>query len=203
MKRVVINKSLVASEVQRYVGPIDLSEETLNKLLQLSTIEKIKKHEVFIKPGETNNRLGLVLKGMVQIYHYINEKKLVTDFFASEGCGFFDGNSFVTGEPTQCYFEALEPTVVAFFDKEKLLAEGEKDPLIDYIYYKVLQYAIKSTNQRLNSILHDTAEEKYDSLELRNPGLTSRISSINIASFIGVTQETLCRIKSKQDTVLF
>lgn len=201
MKRVVINKSLVANEVQRYVGPIDLNEETLNKMLQLSTIEKIKKHEVFLKPGEVNNYLGVVLKGMVQVYHYINDKKLVSDFFASEGCGFFDANSFVTGEPSQCYFEALEPTVVAFFDREKLLAEAEKDPLIDYIYYRVLQFAIKAANQRLNSILHDTAEEKYENLEKRNPGITARISSINIASHIGVTQETLCRIKAKQESI--
>lgn len=201
MKRVVINKSLVANEVQRYVGPIDLSEETLNKLLQLCTIEKIKKHEVFMKPGEVSSYLGVVLKGMVQIYHYIDGKKLVSDFFASEGCGFFDANSFISGEPTQCYFEALEPTVVAMFDRKRFLEEAEKDPLIDYIYYKVLQYSIKSTNQRLNSILHDTAEEKYDNLEKRNPGLTARISSINIASHIGVTQETLCRIKSKQEGI--
>lgn len=201
MKRVVINKNLVANEVQRYVGPIDLNEETLNKMLQLSTIEKIKKHEVFLKPGEVNNYLGVVLKGMVQVYHYIDGKKLVSDFFASEGCGFFDANSFVTGEPSQCYFEALEPTVVAFFDREKLLAEAEKDPLIDYIYYRVLQFAIKAANQRLNSILHDTAEEKYENLEKRNPGITARISSINIASHIGVTQETLCRIKAKQESI--
>lgn len=201
MKRVVINKNLVASEVQRYVGPIDLNEETISKLSQLSTIEKIKKHEVFLKPGEVNNYLGVVLKGMVQIYHYIDKKKMVSDFFASEGCGFFDANSFLTGKPSQCYFEALEPTVVALFDREKFLAEAEKDPLIDYIYYKVLQYTIKSTNERLNSILHDTAEEKYDNLEKRIPGLTSRISSINIASYIGVTQETLCRIKSKQESI--
>lgn len=201
MKRVVINKSLVANEVQRYVGPIDLSEETLNKLLQLSTIEKIKKHEVFLKPGDHSNYIGVVLKGMVQIYHYTDKKKMISDFFASEGCGFFDANSFVTGEPTQCFFEALEPTVVAMFDKEKFLAEAEKDPFIDYIYYKVLQYAIKSTNERLNSILHDTAEEKYENLEKRIPGLTARISSINIASYIGVTQETLCRIKSKQESI--
>lgn len=201
MKRVVINKSLVASEMQRYVGPIDLNEEMLNKLMQVSSIEKIKKHEVFLKPGDKSDYIGVVLKGMVQIYHYINGNKLVSDFFASEGCGFFDSNSFVTGEPSQCYFEALEPTVVAKFDRKELLEAAKTDPMLDYLYYKVLQYAIKSTNEHLNSILHDTAEEKYTNLEKRIPGLTARISSINIASYIGVTQETLCRIKSKQDTI--
>ncbi|MCR5497965.1 MAG: Crp/Fnr family transcriptional regulator [Paludibacteraceae bacterium] len=198
MKRIIINKNLVTSEIQRYVGPIDLSEESFSKLLKISTIEKIKKHDLFLKPGDFNDYMGVVLKGMVQIYHY-NKDKLVSDFFAGEGCGFFDTHSFLLGIPSEAYFEALEPTVIAKFDRKKFLEEGEKDPEIDLIYRRVLQYAITMSNERLNSILHDSAEEKYVNLESRIPGLTSRVSSINIASYIGVTQETLCRIKSKQE----
>jgi hypothetical protein len=51
-------------------------------------------------------------------------------------------------------------------------------------------------------VLNDTAEEKYENLEKRMPGLTARISAINVASYIGVTQETLCRIKSKEEEFL-
>lgn len=200
MKRIIINKNLVASEIQRYVGPIDLSEETWAKLLKISTIEKVKKHDLFLKPGDVNNYMGLVLKGMVQIYHY-DKNKLVSDFFAREGCGFFDTQSFIMGTPSEAYFEALEPTVIAKFDRERFIKEGESDPQIDLIYRRVLEYGIIMTNDRLNSILHDAAEDKYTNLENRNPGLTSRISSINIASYIGVTQETVCRIKSKQESL--
>lgn len=200
MKRIIINKNLVTSEIQRYVGPIDLSEESFSKLLKISTIEKIKKHDLFLKPGDFNDYMGVVLKGMVQIYHY-DKNKLVSDFFAGEGCGFFDTHSFLLGKPSEAYFEALEPTVIAKFNRKKFLEEGEKDPEIDLIYRRVLQYAITMSNERLNSILHDSAEEKYVNLESRIPGLTSRVSSINIASYIGVTQETLCRIKSKQEGI--
>ena len=200
MKRIIINKNLVTSEIQRYVGPIDLSEESFSKLLKISTIEKIKKHDLFLKPGDFNDYMGVVLKGMVQIYHY-DKNKLVSDFFAGEGCGFFDTHSFLLGKPSEAYFEALEPTLIAKFNRKKFLEEGEKDPEIDLIYRRVLQYAITMSNERLNSILHDSAEEKYVNLESRIPGLTSRVSSINIASYIGVTQETLCRIKSKQEGI--
>ena len=198
MKRIIINKNLVTSEIQRYVGPIDLSEESFTKLLKISTIEKIKKHDLFLKPGDFNDYMGVVLKGMVQIYHY-QKNKLVSDFFAGEGCGFFDIHSFLMGTPSEVFFEALEPTVIAKFNRKKFLEEGEKDPEIDLIYRRILQYAITMSNERLNSILHDSAGEKYVNLESRIPGLTSRVSSINIASYIGVTQETLCRIKSKQE----
>ena len=141
--------------------------------------------------------MNLVLKGMIQIYHYV-DNKLVSDFFAGEGCGFFDVDSFLTGAPSEVTIETLEPSVIAKFDKEQFMKLCDEDTRIDLIYRKILQYGITMTNERLDSLLHDSAEEKYISLENRMPGLTSRISSINISSYIGATQETLCRIKSKQ-----
>ena len=67
---------------------------------------------------------------------------------------------------------------------------------------KMLEYGIILCHNRLDSVLNDTAEEKYENLEKRMPGLTARISAINVASYIGVTQETLCRIKSKEEEFL-
>lgn len=197
MKRIVINKPLVLSEAQRVYGSIDINEEVLGQIMQYATIEKAKKHEIILNAGEVSDFFGFVLKGMIQTYYYKNNK-LITDYFASEGYGFFEVNSFITGEPSQSFIEALEPTVYAKIPKEKFVELADSDLKIDSIHRKIMRHAVKTSSERLNSILHETAEQKYANLEHRIPGLTSRVSAINIASYIGVTQETLCRIKSKQ-----
>lgn len=197
MKRIVINKPLVLSEAQRVYGSIDINEEVLGQIMQYATIEKAKKHEIILNAGEVSDFVGFVLKGMVQTYYYKNNK-LITDYFASEGYGFFEVNSFITGEPCQSFIEALEPTVYAKIPKEKFVELADSDLKIDSLHRKIMRHAVKTSSDRLNSILHETAEQKYANLEHRIPGLTSRVSAINIASYIGVTQETLCRIKSKQ-----
>lgn len=197
MKRIVINKPLVLSEAQRVYGSIDINEEVLGQIMQYATIEKAKKHEIILNAGEVSDFFGFVLKGMVQTYYYKNNK-LITDYFASEGYGFFEVNSFITGEPSQSFIEALEPTVYAKIPKEKFVELADSDLKIDSLHRKIMKHAVKTSSDRLNSILHETAEQKYANLEHRIPGLTSRVSAINIASYIGVTQETLCRIKSKQ-----
>lgn len=197
MKRIVINKPLVLSEAQRVYGSIDINEEVLGQIMQYATIEKAKKHEIILNAGEVSDFFGFVLKGMVQTYYYKNNK-LITDYFASEGYGFFEVNSFITGEPSQSFIEALEPTVYAKIPKEKFVELADSDLKIDSLHRKIMRHAVKTSSDRLNSILHETAEQKYANLEHRIPGLTSRVSAINIASYIGVTQETLCRIKSKQ-----
>lgn len=197
MKRIVINKPLVLSEAQRVYGSIDINEEVLGQIMQYATIEKAKKHEIILNEGEVSDFFGFVLKGMIQTYYYKNDK-LITDYFASEGYGFFEVNSFITGEPSQSFIEALEPTVYAKIPKEKFVELADSDLKIDSLHRKIMRHAVKTSSDRLNSILHETAEQKYANLEHRIPGLTSRVSAINIASYIGVTQETLCRIKSKQ-----
>lgn len=197
MKRIVINKPLVLSEAQRVYGSIDINEDVLGQIKQYATIEKAKKHEIILNAGEVSDFFGFVLKGMVQTYYYKNNK-LITDYFASEGYGFFEVNSFITGEPCQSFIEALEPTVYAKIPKEKFVELADSDLKIDSLHRKIMRHAVKTSSDRLNSILHETAEQKYANLEHRIPGLTSRVSAINIASYIGVTQETLCRIKSKQ-----
>ncbi len=197
MKRIVINKPLVLSEAQRVYGSIDINEEVIGQIMQYATIEKAKKHEIILDAGEVSDFFGFVLKGMVQTYYYKNNK-LTTDYFASEGYGFFEVNSFITGEPSQSFIEALEPTVYAKIPKSKFVELADSDLKIDSLHRKIMRHAVKTSSERLNSILHETAEQKYANLEHRIPGLTSRVSAINIASYIGVTQETLCRIKSKQ-----
>lgn len=197
MKRIVINKPLIISETQRVYGDMNINEEFLNQVMQYATIEKYKKHEIILKEGDVSDFLGYVLKGIVQTYRY-HDEKLVTDYFASEGYGFFEVNSFITGEPSKSTIEALEPTVIAKIPKQTLIDLSDKDLKVDLIHRKIMRHAVKTSGERLNSILHETAEQKYANLEHRIPGLTSRVSAINIASYIGVTQETLCRIKSKQ-----
>ncbi len=201
MKRIIINKKLVLDEVQRLIGPVDVTEDTLNDLLKIATIQKVKKHEMILSPGENGEFFGIVLKGMVQLYHY-QDNKLVSDYFATEGGGFFETYSFLNGVPSDSYIEALEPSIIAKFERKIFVDHDEENPIYDMFYRRILQFAIKGSNERLNSILHESAEEKYVNLENRIPGLTSRVSAINIASFIGVTQETLCRIKSKQGDLI-
>ncbi|MBR4970429.1 MAG: hypothetical protein IKY58_01505, partial [Paludibacteraceae bacterium] len=94
-------------------------------------------------------------------------------------------------------------TVYAKIDKKKLenLCEQYKD--LDNLYNRILEHSLISYQDRLNLVLHLDAEEKYSHLEESRIGLTSRISSINVASFIGVTQETLCRIKAKMSDIIY
>ena len=202
MKKVVVNKRLISAEIEHILGKFELSIDTKRKLNAIAVQEKIRKHDFILKPGEVCDFFGVVQKGIVQIYHY-KDKKMVSDFFGTEGYGFFDIESFITGAPSQAYIEALEATVYVKIDRKKFIALCDENEEINALYQKILEFALILGHDRLDSVLNDTAEDKYENLERRIPGLASRISAINVASYIGVTQETLCRIKSRQEDFFF
>lgn len=202
MKKVVVNKRLISAEIEHILGKFELSIDAKRKLNAIAVQEKVKKHDFILKQGEVCDFFGVVQKGIIQVYHY-KDKKMVSDFFGTEGYGFFDIESFITGTPSKAYIEALEPTVYVKIDRKKFIELCDENEEINALYQKILEFALILSHDRLDSVLNDTAEDKYENLEKRIPGLASRISAINVASYIGVTQETLCRIKSKQEDFFF
>jgi CRP-like cAMP-binding protein len=201
MKKVVLNKNLIAAEIERALGKIELSLDAKRKLNSICTQEKVKKHDFILSEGEVCDFFGVVQKGVVQVFHYRNEK-LISDFFGMEGSGFFDVESFFNGTPSKSYIKALEATVFIKINRQEFLRLCDENEELNMVYQKMLEYGIILCHNRLDSVLNDTAEEKYENLEKRMPGLTARISAINVAYYIGVTQETLCRIKSKEEEFL-
>ncbi len=201
MKKVVLNKRLIMAEIDRVLGGMELSLDAKRKINAICTQEKVKKHETILEEGQVCDFLGIVQKGVVQVYHSKDEK-VVSDFFGTEGYGFFDIESFLTGAPSKSVIKALEPTVYIKIERKDLMKLCDESAEINTIYQKILEFSLIFCHNRLDSVLNETAEEKYESLEKRMPGLISRISAINVASYIGVTQETLCRIKSKEEEFL-
>lgn len=203
MKRVIINKNLLQFEARRILGEIQLTAESESALREITTIEKVKKRTKILVPGEVCDFIGIVMKGMIQIHHRKSGNKKVTDDFATEGYPFFDVDGYIDEKPSKVTIEALESTVYAKIDKKKFINLCERYADLEDLSNKILEYTLISNHERLNSVLHHDAEEKFNYLDESRNGLTSRISSINVASFIGVTQETLCRVKSKMTDTLY
>ena len=79
MKRIIINKNLVTSEIQRYVGPIDLSEESFAELLKISTIEKVKKFLL-------DNKDILILSGQLALVALVCVVGIKNDLTPEQCC---------------------------------------------------------------------------------------------------------------------
>ena len=115
--------------------------------------------------------------------------------FAFEGWWSGDQFSFLTGEPSVYNIDALEDCELLLLSKK---AEDEmmaKVPKMERYFRILLQNSLIATQRRLISSLSRTAEEKYNELVQSCPTIPQRVPQHMMASYLGITPETLSRIR--------
>ena len=106
--------------------------------------------------------------------------------------------SFTNNIPSQCFIEALEDSDILLTEIPSIQKLMEYMPAMSTFYQSALQKAVAAKNQRIVSSLSETAEERYNAFLRKYPSLIQRIPQHMIASYLGISPETLSRIRKQQ-----
>ncbi|MDL5512488.1 Crp/Fnr family transcriptional regulator [Arenibacter sp. M-2] len=154
------------------------------------------KNELIFAEGKVANEIYYVTKGCVRLYYNVkgNDK---TAFFYSEGQFICAGESYTFDVPASENYQAIEPTELLIFTKsvtEKLL---EAVPKLEVIARIATENELITTQKVIASFVTKSAEERYIDLLNTQGDLFLRVPQQYIASFLGVSPETLSRIKAR------
>ncbi len=174
------------------------TEKTAQELISIIKVFNLKKHQVFLKEGQVCNHWGYVIQGLLRIYYY-KRKKDITENFVAEGCSFTAVESYFNRTPSRLILEALEPTVLYAFPYDEFEALCKKNPEVECFFRKGLERILISSKRRLDSLQFESAQERYNNLTKEIPKLILRVPSIYIASYLGITPETLSRVRAKNE----
>ncbi len=181
---------------------ISLSPEELI-LLDKSILKKTyAKNEVIFSEGKISDKIYFVSNGCIRLYYHVdgNDK---TAFFYTEGQFKCAGESYTYNVPARENYQAVEETEIFIFTKtniEKLLLQVPKMEIIARI---ATENELITSQKVIASFVTKSAEERYVELLTNQGDLFQRVPQQHIASFLGVSPETLSRIKKRVHTKRF
>ena len=159
--------------------------------------KKLRKRQYMLQEGDVCKYVAFVEKGMLRCYK-VDEKGVDHIIqFAFEGWWMSDQYSFLTGEPSQYNIDALEDCELLLLSKPAEEQLMEQVPKMERYFRILLQNNLIATQRRLVSSLSHSAEEKYNELIQSCPTIPQRVPQHMMASFLGITPETLSRIRRR------
>jgi CRP-like cAMP-binding protein len=166
---------------------------------RVSELARISEHEAgsfILKEGQTCNDASLVVSGLVRSY-YINEDKDITSRFMDEGFIVTSWISYYTRQPGNEFIETVEDTTFVSLSYSNIQSLYKEFPEFNIVGRKQVEYAFFLSEQRTQLLRKHTAEEKYKFFLDNHPTLLQRVPLKHIATYLGMNEETLSRVRSR------
>lgn len=173
------------------------SEEQFALVKTLFIPKKVKKGEFLLREGDMAKHGVFVASGCLRTYTIDDKGKEHILQFSPEDWWTGDMNSMVNGVPSKFFIDAIEDSEILFFENTALQKLTEYIPQLAPMYQAALQKNLAAKNQRIVASLSATAEERYDDFLKTYPSLAQRVPQQMIASYLGITPETLSRIRNR------
>jgi CRP-like cAMP-binding protein len=174
---------------------VELSPEEKETIRTFFSPKKLRKKQYLLQEGDVCRALAFVEKGLLRSYNVDEKGSEHMIQFAWEGWWIADTYSFLSGEPSAYNIDAIEDGELLLISLEHFEEMMIKVPKMERYFRILFQNNIISKERRLLSSISYSAEEKFKKLSETNPQLIQRIPQNLIASYLGITPETLSRIR--------
>jgi signal-transduction protein with cAMP-binding, CBS, and nucleotidyltransferase domain len=182
--------------LRRYIkSKIDINEEELDVITSNFLEVKVVKDKFAIKQGQLATNYFFVAKGGLRIYFDHNDKQITT-WLALENEFFTDISSLKNQKPSKFNFQAIEDTILLTIKSDKMEQLYKQFPKWQKFGREVWETNFMNLVEGVIRFQTLTAEERYLAL-LKDSDILQRIPLKYLASFLGITQTSLSRLRKK------
>lgn len=178
----------------KFISARNLLEWNIEFNLGLKSVS-LQKSELLLEAGQRCDYFYLVLKGCLRVYYLDLDGNQITHWFAAENSIVTSPFSFFKKEENILYIETLEDTELLCITSEQFKIISKEVKNADYELRKLYAEFAMIFSRRIMSIHTKTAQERYLDLLNKHPYLFEKAKLSHIASFLGITQQSLSRIR--------
>lgn len=186
--------------LRRYFSSkINLSEDEMAMILDAFHEKKLRKRQYLLQEGSVSKQIAFVTKGCLRLYR-VDEKEVEHIVqFAFEDWWMSDRESYVTGMPSNYHIDAIEDSEVLLCDINTFNQLGKSVQALGELMQSLQSKNFVSVQRRINAALSYTAEQKYQELLTYQLEIIQRVPLNMVASYLGITRETLSRIRNQSN----
>lgn len=186
--------------LQNYLAAyFGLYESDAQKIVGWFQSETILKNEFFVRKGGNCHKLSFLKSGYIRIYDEHNGRE-ITQWISSENDFVTEINSFYFGMPSRWNIQAISDCACYTISQKDYLRMSEEVANWNSLETKFIAKCFAVLENRVFSFISMTAEERYESLFLYKKELFNEVQLHYLASMLGMTPETLSRIRRKMIT---
>lgn len=177
---------------------VDISAEDEKRICSAFERISIDKKTHLLQPEEQCKYIYFIIKGCMRSY-YVDSKGTEHIYqIRMDNSWISDLQSLFSGLPSKYYLETIEDTVTLRISNEKLENLYKEVPVLERYFRILFQKAYINALDRLNETMWETAIERYNHMLKEQPDMFQRVPLVYIASYLGITPESLSRIRRQK-----
>ncbi len=185
---------------QKFNEKVALTKEEQDVIKSYLTPKKLRKKQYLLQEGDVCKVVAFVEKGALREYSLNENGNEHIIQFALEGWTIADLYSFITGEPATYNIDALEDAELVLISKKAHDELLQKEPKYETYTRLNITGAYLAMQKRLTSIISLPLGERYSDFITLYPDVVQRVPQHMIASYMGLTPETLSRVRRKMSS---
>lgn len=175
---------------------VELSESQWHEFSSRFDVRAFARHATVLLPGSVDHQFFFIAEGLLRVYTLGDDGREASKGFI--GANAFGGPlaAFMLGMPSLYGVEALEDTTILAARYGDLFALYDRHPVFDRFGRKCMEALVVHKELRERIALHETARERYAAFVKHFPDLADRVPGYHVASYLGMTPESLSRIRT-------
>lgn len=184
------------SFIEYFNNHLNLNEEETSFLKNNVPIVEVNKNEDLLVGGAVSSAFYFIVEGIIRMYYLVDGREKTTFFYQpSDFVSSYE--SFTKQVPSKHYLQAVEDSRVAVFNANVVAEIIRRYPRFEMLSRKIMEDELIIYQNILASFVTMDAEQRYCELIATMPHLFQKIPQYHIATYLGVSPETLSRIKSR------
>ena len=174
---------------------VEIPDDLWSSFAMIFKPRRVREKEHVIRPHDVFDEIFFVNRGLLRIYYLSTDGKEFNKSFISEGM--FAGSFLSYNEISEisCGVQALEDSVLLAAEYRHFAAFYDRHQIFDRLGRMALEWLLVRKERREQSFLLSSAKERFQDFARQNPELARRVPQYHLASYLGITEVSLSRLK--------